>query len=101
VAQSSIFTTLSIVASVGLAVIVIGLQNNKFRESGHLVLVPSVFALWFLSFAVAAAIYDSLRQPLSGRPPMILLVDASLALTFFGFGLSMFALAGALRKGGF
>lgn len=99
VAQSFVFTTLSIVASVGLAVITMSLQNEKFRKIGRRILIPSAFGLWFLSFAVAAAIYDSVRQSLSGLLPMKWLVELSLVLTFFGFGFSMFALAGALRNG--
>jgi hypothetical protein len=100
-AQSSIFTTLSIVASVGLAVITMSLQNERFRNIGRLVLFPSVCALWLLSLAISIAVYDSLREPLAGLPPSIVLVELSFAMTLFGFGSSMFALAGALRKGGF
>jgi hypothetical protein len=99
VAQSSIFTSLSIVGSVGLAVIAMSLQNEKFRKIGRLVLVPAACALWFLSAAVAVAIYNSLLPPLSGLPLSLFLVDLSLATTFWGFGSSMFALAGALRGG--
>jgi hypothetical protein len=76
-----------------------GLQNEKFREIGHLVLVPSACALWFLSLAIAAAVYDSLLGPLSGVPPRLFLVDLSLVMTFLGFGASMMALAGAVRRG--
>jgi hypothetical protein len=98
-AQSSISATLSIVVSVGLAVIAMSLQNEKFRKIGRPVLLPSACALWFLSIAIAAAIYDALLPPLSGLGPDPFLVYSSLVMTFSGFGFSMFALAGALRNG--
>ena len=78
--------------------IAMSLQNEKVRKIGS-VLVPATVALLLLSLAVAAGIYDSLLEPLSGRPPIPCLVEASLALPFFGVGCSMFSLAGALRNG--
>lgn len=99
-AQSSIFTTLSIVSSVGVAAIAIVLQGD-FRALGHLVLVPAICALWLLSLAIAVAVYDSLLGPLSGLQPSIFLVELSFAMTLWGLGASMIALAGALRKGQF
>jgi hypothetical protein len=97
-ALSSILTALSIVSSVGIAVIATALQSKNFRNLGKLVLFPSIGALWLLSLAIAVAIYDSLLGPLSGSRPDIFLVYLSFATTLWGFGFSLMALAGALRK---
>ena len=97
-ALSSIFTTLSIVSSVGIAVMTIVLQSKQIRSLGKLVLVPSVCALWLLSLAIAIAVFDSLLGPLSGSQPNIFLAQLSFAMTLWGFGSSVIALAGALRK---
>lgn len=96
-AYSSMFTVLSIVSAIGVALIATGFQGDIIRKAGMHALIPSVCALWAFSIAIVQTVFYSLMRPLSGVTPPLLGIQLLIVLTLSGLGFCMFALAGIVR----
>lgn len=97
-AYSSMFTVLSIVSAIGVALIATVFQGESLRRAGIGALIPSVIALWAFSIAIGLTILYSLLRPLTGTTPPLLGIELLIILTLSGLGFSMFALAGIVRS---
>jgi hypothetical protein len=97
-AYSSMFTVVSIVSAVGVALVAIVFQGEILRKAGVRALIPSVSALWAFSFAIGLTVFYSLMRPLSGVTPPLWGIQSLIVLTLSGLGLCMFALAGIVRS---
>lgn len=91
-ALSSVFTVLSIVSAVGITMIAIVFQGKALDKTK--VLAPSFLALCAFSTAIALTVVFGLSGPLSGSPPPEWSVYSLIVSTFWGYGLSILALAG-------
>ena len=56
-----------------------------------------VLALWVFSIAITLGVFYTLSPPLSGSPLSTAGVLVLVASTYWGFGLSIIALAGVIR----
>lgn len=95
-AFSSMFTVLSIVSAIGVAIVTIVFQSPQIGKMGKRVLIPSFLALWAFSVAIVLTVFYALSGPLSGSPLPIWGIYALVMSTLWGLGFSMFALAGIL-----